>query len=97
MYGDRIQRKLFGALLPYARRNSSTSRPKQSIRHPYVHTLKLLGYDSCKFKNLDEWRKRQKNLGGESRKLSESSKRYVHIVDLTERNKVLYIIQDYKI
>ena len=50
MYGDRIPRKLFGAWLPYARRNSSASRPKQSIRHAYVHTLKLLGYDSCKFK-----------------------------------------------
>ena len=50
MYGYRIPRKLFGAWLPYARRNSSASTPKQSIRHPYVHTLKLLGYDSCEFK-----------------------------------------------
>ena len=50
MYGYRIPRKLFCAWLPYASRNSSASTPKQSIRHPYVHTLKLLGYDSCEFK-----------------------------------------------
>ena len=50
MHENRIPRKLIGAWLPYAPRNGTAGRPKQSIRHAYVHTLKSLGYDSCEFK-----------------------------------------------
>ena len=67
MHENRIPRKLIGAWLPYACKNGTARRPKQSIRHAYAHTLKLLGYDSCEFETWMNDARGKKNLGRESR------------------------------
>ena len=52
MTDKRIPRNLLGSWLPYARRNGTSGRPQQTIRHAYVHTLKKLGFNNC---NFSDW------------------------------------------
>ena len=60
MHSERIPRKLFGAWLPYARRNSSAGRPQQTIRHAYEKTLHTLGFENTNFASWMEEAKDRK-------------------------------------
>lgn len=54
MHSERIPRKLLGAWLPHARRNSTAGRPQQTIRHAYAETLRKLGFDNTNFQTWME-------------------------------------------
>ena len=59
MSEKRNPRKLIGAWLPYARRNGTSGRPQQTIRHAYVQTLITLGFTKdCTF---ETWMKEAKD------------------------------------
>ena len=59
MNSNRIPRMLLGAWLPYARK---IGKPFQTIRHAYVRTLQILGFENSDFeswmheaKDRDKW------------------------------------------
>ena len=54
IHSEKIPRKLFGPWLPYARRNSTAGRSKQTIRHAYEKTLHTLGFENT---NFESWMK----------------------------------------
>ena len=71
MHSERAPRQHLGPWLPYARRNGTAGRTRQTIRQASVQTLRTIRFDTCELNNWmtkardkQKWSKRIKNFLG---------------------------------